>query len=124
MPQRKSLKERLEAHYYVDKETGCWQWIGAIHNKKGYGTIFLEHIPGTRRTRRMLAHRASWTVHRGPIPPGMDVLHNCRNPNFVGNDNPGCINPDHLYLGTSIENNRDRMEREGYEANRRKPKAA
>ena len=48
----------------------------------------------------MKAHRASWIVHNGPIPARMHVLHRC--------DMPPCINPDHLFLGTQVDNNADR----------------
>ena len=50
----------------------------------------------TYRGVEMEAHRASWLIHRGPIPKGIHVLHRC--------DVPGCVNPDHLFLGTHLEN--------------------
>jgi len=49
--------------------------------------------------KRVLAHRMSFAVHKGDIPKGMMVLHAC--------DNPGCINPDHLFLGTAKDNDSD-----------------
>ena len=67
--------------------------MGAI-NKSGYGVI------ATRGLHR-LAHRASVELHRGPIEPGKLVCHKC--------DVPGCVNPDHLYVGTHWHNSRDRM---------------
>lgn len=80
--------------YQVDPKTGCWLWIGATVTC-GYG-IWVAH--GERN-----AHRGSWVMHNGPIPKGMHVLHKC--------DNPGCVNPDHLRLGTHQDNMRDLREK-------------
>lgn len=79
----------------VSKSEGCWLWKGT-RNMKGYGTIKKD-----RKTYR--AHRVSWELHNGPIPEGKQVLHKC--------DMRSCVNPDHLYLGTNIENVRDKMVR-------------
>ena len=79
---------------FVNKTDYCWLWTGC-KDKWGYGRFKFE--------KENLAHRASWVFFHGPIPEGMDVLHKC--------DNPPCVNPDHHYLGTDIENMRDRDER-------------
>ena len=78
------------------KENGCLEWIGGKNNK-GYGTFTL------RRGGRKSAHRASWEYHNGPIPDGLQVLHKC--------DNPPCVNPAHLFLGTQKDNLRDMWEK-------------
>ena len=95
----------LEQRFWsrVIKADGCWQWTGPTF-PFGHGSIS-AHGKTTR------AHRVSWELHNGPIPVGMHVLHKC--------DNPPCVNPEHLYLGTNVENTRDRDARRR-QANSRK----
>jgi len=89
--------EAARARFFglVKKGEGCWEWTGA--KWRGYGS-FHSVIDGKRRT--LKAHRVSVVLHRGAqIPDGMDVLHAC--------DNPSCVNPDHLSVGTKFDNMRD-----------------
>lgn len=76
--------------YVVDPDSGCWLWIGSTVTC-GYG---IWHAHGQHT-----AHRASYVMHKGPIPGGLHVLHKC--------DRPGCVNPDHLFLGTHQDNMAD-----------------
>lgn len=82
----------------VDASGECWLWVGTL-NRRGYG-----HFPtGKRHGLSHTAHRSSWIIHHGPIPEGLHVLHRC--------DNPSCVNPDHLFLGTHRDNMKDMKEK-------------
>ena len=85
---------------YVVKPNGCWEWKGYI-NKNGYPhTNFRKYIG---KETRIAAHKYSYMRFKGEIPTGMHVCHNC-----PGGDNRSCVNPQHLWLGTSLQNNRDK----------------
>lgn len=92
---RNPIDRFMEKVFILTYDKGCWIWTGYIADKMPYGMI------GSGGTGPVVgAHRFSWTLFRGVIPPGMCVLHSC--------DNPKCVNPDHLFLGTKTDNNRDR----------------
>lgn len=80
----------------VQKTDSCWLWIGHC-DVGGYGII---HTAYWHNDRQMKAHRVSYEIHYGSFPKHLRVLHRC--------DNPRCVRPDHLFLGTDIDNIRDR----------------
>jgi hypothetical protein len=90
----------FEARFWgkTDRTGSCWLWLGT-RDKDGYGKYGARSI-----TNEILAHRIAWTLTRGEIPSDMLVCHSC--------DNPPCINPEHLFLGSPLDNTRD-MDKKG-----------
>jgi hypothetical protein len=92
-----TLLERFESKYQPVPWSGCWIWTAAT-KEHGYGVLGL----GGRSDGIIKAHRASYMLFRGDIPKDKVVMHLC--------NNPSCVNPDHLKLGTRKENQRYMVE--------------
>lgn len=91
-----NTKQRFLAKVHKTKE-GCWLWTASCY-PNGYGMFSMNW-----RQSPNCAHRAAWQLFRGEIPDGLLVCHRC--------DNPKCVNPDHLFLGTQSDNMKDMSEK-------------
>lgn len=86
------LRDRVQRWTVQRDDESCWDWVGFTH-PQGYGHLTIAGM-------LFKAHRAAYEAYNGPIPHEMHVLHRC--------DNPGCVNPDHLFLGTHTDNMQDK----------------
>jgi hypothetical protein len=89
------ISERFWSKVRVSRPDECWEWQAKSKHEFGYGLFRVGGRKGTLE----YAHRISWKLCYGYIPKGLCVLHKC--------DNPLCINPSHLFLGTQLDNIKD-----------------
>lgn len=87
----------------VNKTDGCWEWLGYFKTDKRFKGGKTYGFFSFGKNRNLRAHRVSWEIHFGEIPKGMCVCHHC--------DNPICVRPDHLFLGTMYDNNMDAVKK-------------
>lgn len=90
-PRPRRLSERFWEK--VDKSGDCWIWTGRRSGSMGYGRFNVD------RETALVAHRVAYILATGPIPSGMLLCHSC--------DNPPCVNPAHLFIGTAKDNHDD-----------------
>lgn len=93
--------EPLEIRFWrkVRKTKTCWFWTGSTLGRRNHRQGHMHRCRRNGKSITDYVHRISWELHNGAIPKGMCVLHSC--------DNGLCVNPDHLFLGTQLDNMRD-----------------
>jgi hypothetical protein len=95
----RGMSNEVRFNHYVVRKDGCWGWKGS-KDQDGYAKIYI-----TRNGERVttVASRLSWELVHGKIPEGLLICHKC--------DNPTCTNPKHLFLGSTLDNMRDKIQK-------------
>lgn len=91
----------------INRTESCWLWAGALDRKR-YGICTVDY-------KNYRAHRYVYAVYNGDIPSGMLVCHKC--------DNPSCVNPEHLFLGTAKQNSEDMISKNRFPHSENHPNA-
>lgn len=102
-----TIVNRFSSKFSIEPDSGCWVWTGHLNNK-GYGMI----ARGIDSSGPILAHRLSYMIHIGKILPGECICHKC--------DNPKCVNPEHLWKGSQMDNVADMLDKGRYGSSPRK----
>jgi len=89
----KTLEEKFWEKVNKKGKDDCWEWL-AGRNHKNYGNFYVSI--GNSKDKHWIAHRMAWKLTYGEIPKGLHICHHC--------DNPPCVNPNHLWIGTNKDN--------------------
>ena len=101
MPRKANIldKDFIISRCIIDEKSGCWNWAMSRTSQNQNGKTMLKYGRTEHCGKKYMAHRLSYEIFLGEIPNGDQVLHQC--------DNMACCNPEHLFLGSQLDNMRD-----------------